>query len=337
MCKTTIMISANTSKQLNPYANEWRPVSPYIYNNPPPPVWWPPVISGFQFPQQIYQKQRNRAFTPYFIPCCFPIPEQSVSCYNTQHQPQPQSVHYPQAQGPLLPSAAAAGHGGGSVVAKTTLSVNKRSPRRLRKSDSRCEWVPKKKDLSKSSVNYGDVGDHCVHHLSPLPESGGSVCGRTTVMIRNIPNQYRRHMLLGFLDKLCEVQNHKADQEPHQLRFEYDFVYLPMDFGSGDNLGYAFVNFTSAIAATRIRKLLFRYKWGVFEDSNGGRCHSNKICETTWARIQGKVELVKHFRSSLFVCSQVEYLPVVLSPPRDGGVPASSPTAIGRYSPRMKS
>ncbi|KAM7507674.1 hypothetical protein LguiA_018127 [Lonicera macranthoides] len=67
----------------------------------------------------------------------------------------------------------------------------------------------------------GEVG------LAPTPGGGGGVddsCdGKTSVMIKNIPNQYRRDMLIEFIDKLCEKN-----------RLEYDFLYLPMDFHNED-------------------------------------------------------------------------------------------------------
>ncbi|KAL6962095.1 hypothetical protein U1Q18_037050 [Sarracenia purpurea var. burkii] len=103
-----------------------------------------------------------------------------------------------------------------------------------------------------------------------------------------------------------------------------------LDFARrGDNLGYAFVNFTSAEAAERIQDLLQDYKWGVFKDSCGSLRGSKKVCEITWARIQGKEELVRHFRNSNFACRNTEYLPVVFSPPRDGSS-SSLPMTIGR-------
>ncbi|XAR62618.1 hypothetical protein NMG60_11017449 [Bertholletia excelsa] len=134
----------------------------------------------------------------------------------------------------------------------------------------------------------------------------------TTVMIKNIPNKYRLATLLPpAVLCLCVLQ-------PNSLTVEYDFLYLPMDFGSKDNLGYAFVNFTTASAAEKVRAVLQGYKWDDFTDSYGCRRYSRKICETSWAKIQGKDELEKHFKDSKFCCRNKEYLPVVFSPPRDG-------------------
>lgn len=61
---------------------------------------------------------------------------------------------------------------------------------------------------------------------------------RTTVMIRNIPNQYSRVQLEQTLD----------DEGYWGL---FDFLYLPMDFVHQANVGYAFVNFMEPEVAAR--------------------------------------------------------------------------------------
>merc|ERR1712048_367710 len=72
---------------------------------------------------------------------------------------------------------------------------------------------------------------------------------RTTLMLRNVPNDYNRDMFLNMLDDEC-------------LAGEYDFVYFPMDFQTGSGLGYAFVNFTSHEEALRAWQLLDNYSDG---------------------------------------------------------------------------
>ena len=98
---------------------------------------------------------------------------------------------------------------------------------------------------------------------SPIPP------GITTVMLRNIPNKYTRSGLLtalverGFDPAGCDCNN----------------LYLPMDAGSGCNLGYAFLNFTS-----HERALAFMQKFdGVRLPSAGSR----KVCSVVWANKQG--------------------------------------------------
>merc|ERR1712187_513583 len=58
----------------------------------------------------------------------------------------------------------------------------------------------------------------------------------TTVMMRNIPNNMTRGMLVDLLNTQGFVDT-------------YDFVYLPVDFKSSHGLGYSFINFVSTEAA----------------------------------------------------------------------------------------
>lgn len=53
--------------------------------------------------------------------------------------------------------------------------------------------------------------------------------GRTTLMVKNIPNKYTREMLIQLFDKT--------------ERKKYDFLYLPIDPDNSCNIGYAFINF----------------------------------------------------------------------------------------------
>ncbi|KAK8657371.1 hypothetical protein V6N13_035612 [Hibiscus sabdariffa] len=135
---------------------------------------------------------------------------------------------------------------------------------------------------------------------------------RTTVMIKNIPNKYSQQLLLNMLDNHCIHCNEQivnAGDEDQPLS-SYDFVYLPIDFNNKCNVGYGFVNMTSAEATRRLYKAFHHQHWEVF--------NSRKICEVTYARIQGFQALKEHFRNSKFPCEMDHYLPVVFAPPRDG-------------------
>ncbi|KAK9113028.1 hypothetical protein Scep_020547 [Stephania cephalantha] len=137
----------------------------------------------------------------------------------------------------------------------------------------------------------------------------------TTVMIRNIPNKYSV-MLLELLDKHCEEENQRVDVENcdgingNTSISAYDFVYLPIDFGTKCNKGYAFVNFTNPNAAYKLFVAFQHKRWNIL--------NSRKICEITYARLQGKDELVKHFQKSIFACEEEEFLPICFDPHCDG-------------------
>ncbi|XP_042499232.1 protein terminal ear1-like [Macadamia integrifolia] len=146
---------------------------------------------------------------------------------------------------------------------------------------------------------------------------------RTTVMIKNIPNKYSQKLLLNMLDNHCIHCNEQIADGDGQPLSSYDFVYLPIDFNNKCNVGYGFVNFTSTQATLRLYKAFHMQPWEVF--------NSRKICQITYARLQGLEALKDHFKNSQFPCEVDEYLPVVFSPPRDGKQ-LTEPLAIGGYS-----
>ncbi|XP_057776827.1 protein terminal ear1-like [Salvia miltiorrhiza] len=133
---------------------------------------------------------------------------------------------------------------------------------------------------------------------------------RTTVMIKNIPNKYSQKLLLNMLDNHCIHCNEQMTGGDDQPLSSYDFVYLPIDFINKCNVGYGFVNMTSPEATLRLYKAFHHQSWEVF--------NSRKICQVTYARLQGLDALREHFKNSKFPSDAEEYMPVVFSPPRDG-------------------
>ncbi|KAL2903452.1 Protein terminal ear1 [Bienertia sinuspersici] len=85
---------------------------------------------------------------------------------------------------------------------------------------------------------------------------------------------------------------------------------IPNKYSNKCNVGYGFVNMTSPEATLRLYKSFHHQHWEVF--------NSRKICEVTYARVQGLEALKDHFKNSKFACENDEYLPVVFTPPRDG-------------------
>merc|ERR1712224_1196071 len=105
-----------------------------------------------------------------------------------------------------------------------------------------------------------------------------SLDDRTTVMVRNIPNSYTSNSLV----ELFEAKGYHT---------KFDFVYLPIDFRTGVNLGYAFVNFVSNLDAHH-----FILDFDGFRDWS---LESLKICEVSWADpYQGFAEHVERYRNS---------------------------------------
>jgi len=98
---------------------------------------------------------------------------------------------------------------------------------------------------------------------------------RTTVMIKNIPNKYTQKMLLQKIN-----ETHKG---------QYDFFYLPIDFKNQCNVGYAFINFMHPACILEFHQELDGKKWQRF--------NSEKVCQITYGRLQGKKALIEHFDS----------------------------------------
>ncbi|XP_057785133.1 protein MEI2-like 7 [Salvia miltiorrhiza] len=152
------------------------------------------------------------------------------------------------------------------------------------------------------------------------PGTAAAASSKTTLMIRNIPNQLRRDFMLKFLDGYCKTYS-----------VAYDFFYLPFDFRRLGNLGYAFVNFTRAAAAQKMKNILCNYEWRNTYTDTGELISSNKVCEINWAKIQGKEALIKRVEKIRFMCDDEEFLAVVLDPPRDGSDPnPPAPVNVGR-------
>jgi len=128
-----------------------------------------------------------------------------------------------------------------------------------------------------------------------------------TVMLRNIPNNYTRSMLLQRLSP--------------SFRGTFDFLYLPMDFESCCNMGYAFINFRDMGNCKRFMR-----------EFDGVECrvclpgfNSAKICRVTFARVQGLDGNIRHLRNSTIMrdlAKHPDWQPLVFTP---HGEPAPLP------------
>ncbi|KAL5393755.1 hypothetical protein PMIN06_011105 [Paraphaeosphaeria minitans] len=99
---------------------------------------------------------------------------------------------------------------------------------------------------------------------------------RTTIMLRNIPNKLDWLSLKTLLDRVCFGT--------------FDFLYLRIDFKSGHNVGYAFINFVDMTGMLSMLDKVERRGWPGYR--------SSKNAELSYATIQGREALVQKFRNS---------------------------------------
>jgi len=101
---------------------------------------------------------------------------------------------------------------------------------------------------------------------------------RTTLMLRNIPNDYSRDMLLELMDS-------------QGFAGRYNFLYLPVDFKRMAGLGYAFVNCVSQVDAEEMMAKFHGFRrW---------RFNSAKVCEVVWGEpLQGLEAHIDRYRNS---------------------------------------
>jgi len=118
---------------------------------------------------------------------------------------------------------------------------------------------------------------------------------RTTLMMRNLPNNYTRDMLLEMLDA-------------GGFSGLYDFVYLPCDFGRNANLGYAFVNLVAEDHTEAF--------WDTFDGFSQWSLPTAKVCEISWGGPhQGFKAHVDRYKNSPVMHESVpdEYKPVIFA------------------------
>ncbi|CAE7740598.1 mei2 [Symbiodinium sp. CCMP2592] len=137
------------------------------------------------------------------------------------------------------------------------------------------------------------VADTGLRPEAPSAQHVSQVPTRTTVMLRNIPNNYTREMFLELLDH-------------HGFAGRYDFAYLPCDFYRDANLGYAFVNLVDNRAVEDL--------WAAFDGFVGWSLPSAKVCQVRWSGPhQGLEAHVERFRNSPVMHRSVpeQYKPVI--------------------------
>lgn len=93
----------------------------------------------------------------------------------------------------------------------------------------------------------------------------------TSVVLINIPVNYTREMVISLFDK-------------EGFGGSYDFLYLPVDPSSSENLGYLVVNF---VASEQCSKFVSRYH-GALAQSCFSFMRTGQLCEVRPSAVQGK-------------------------------------------------
>jgi hypothetical protein len=107
----------------------------------------------------------------------------------------------------------------------------------------------------------------------------------TTLMLRNIPKEATRSMLLDIL-RSAGLANHIA------------FIYLPMNLRSPGNFGYAFVDFDCTQVAELCKNEL--------QGFSGWSGVSDMALEVVWSETQGLDSLVQRYRDSPLMHKSLE-------------------------------
>lgn len=160
-----------------------------------------------------------------------------------------------------------------------------------------------------SSVTASLVSDDEID----LTDSGEE---RTTVMVRNLPNNYSRKMLLELMDMQGFVG-------------QYNMVYLPIDFNTNAGFGYAFVNFTETEHAECFMSKLQGFRKWVMP--------SEKVCDVMWSQShQGLHAHIERYRNSPVMRDEMpdEFKPVIFV--NGARVQFPAPTKKLRGGPRTK-
>ena len=92
-------------------------------------------------------------------------------------------------------------------------------------------------------------------------------------MIKNIPNKFNRELLLKIIN--------------FNFRGTFDLFILPTDINKYKNFGYAFINFTSSY--------YIPYFYFMFNGKMWSSTNSQKVCELTYSKVQGKECILKHY------------------------------------------
>lgn len=127
------------------------------------------------------------------------------------------------------------------------------------------------------SDHTGSDGQHSEDGLDASPLAFEPQL-RTTLKLANLPQNYSRDMFLRLFDNLG-------------FGGKYDFMFLPIDFNTRSNQGYAFVNLVDSAVAAEFWDSMhgfskFWYAWG------------KATCTVSWSDLQGLDAHIELYRNS---------------------------------------
>lgn len=115
---------------------------------------------------------------------------------------------------------------------------------------------------------------------------------RTTIMLRNLPNQFTCHKLKELLDASNFGQ--------------YDFTYVRIDYEKGASVGYGFVNFSDPTAIIAFIHANVGRPWMPELPNRRGAA---RLAEISYATVQGFDCCVEKFRNSSVMTECPDYRP----------------------------
>jgi len=123
---------------------------------------------------------------------------------------------------------------------------------------------------------------------------GRDIRTMTTIILRNVPNSYSRDDLIDFLDS-------------QGFHGRYDFLYLPVKFGSSSAFGYALINLIDHDEARRFQ--------AHFQNFSNWNVECSNVASVSWSKAhQGLEEHIERYRNSPMMHSSMpdECKPIIL-------------------------
>jgi len=149
--------------------------------------------------------------------------------------------------------------------------------------------VPKSVAPVAANTSPGAVSPEMTHSKAPKNHNLAEMYNKdeppTTMMIRNVPGRYSHNDLMMDLQDLGFAGT-------------YDFLYIPMDKGTGANVGYAFINFVDHNCARMCMESFEGYRFKRHQRS------SKKAAIVSVAHLQGLEKNMQHYEKAAVNCSR---------------------------------